>query len=128
MNNSGKTLFKVLSALKIDISQALLVYDELDVVLGKVSLSKKEEKKVSHRGVQDVIVNFPRRKILKLKVGIRPFSAKKIEIRSFVMEDFSSEELEKVLEIKSTIFRIFQGFIDLSEKHMQNPLNYLKKI
>ncbi|AFO51722.1 peptidyl-tRNA hydrolase [Candidatus Mycoplasma haematolamae str. Purdue] len=127
MNNSGQTLSRVLRELKIDISRVLLVYDELDIGVGRYKLTKRKERQVAHRGVRDIDTRYPLDSILKLKVGIAPLENQRLVIKEFVMQDFLEEELEKISKIEGEIFKIFERFISLSDEELEDPINYIKR-
>ncbi|AGX89149.1 aminoacyl-tRNA hydrolase [Mycoplasma parvum] len=127
MNNSGKSFIKLFHFLKLNIQNVLLIYDELDIPLGKYSLTKRKEKKISHLGVKNLESFFPLDSILKLKIGIRPNNSKNLIIKHFVMENFYIEEKNQINLLEKEIFEIIKKFLFLDEKEILNPINYLKR-
>lgn len=128
MNNSGTTLKKTLQSLNFKFENVLLIYDELDIELGKYKLTKRKEEKIKHLGVRDVELAFPNAEFLKLKVGIRPPTpCPRLVIRDYVMEDFTVSESKALLPVFESILHLVKRFILLRGKELQDPINYLKK-
>lgn len=106
MNLSGRAVKKALKKFSLQTEQLLVIYDDLDLPLGKIKLLPKGGSG-GHRGVQSIIdylgtTHFPR-----LRLGIGRPKDKNVDIKEYVLSPFSKTELvivEKVLEIVNTIF------------------------
>jgi len=94
MNRSGESVGKFVRFYKLQPQEVLVVYDDLDLPVGKLRLRLKGSSG-GHRGVLSVegalgTQNFPR-----LRVGIgRP--ERKEEVVDYVLSPFGEEELEVV--------------------------------
>ncbi|ADU96271.1 aminoacyl-tRNA hydrolase [Thermovibrio ammonificans] len=96
MNRSGESVSQFLRYFKIAPEEMVVVYDDLDLPLGKLRLKPKGSSG-GHRGVESIIrelgtSNFPR-----LKVGIgRP--ARKEEVVDYVLSPFGREQWPAIEE------------------------------
>ena len=98
MNDSGVVIRDVMHFYKIDPSNTLVVYDDLDLVVGKVSLGSPTK---VHNGVYSILDTLGKRefnKISFLKVGVRekkiPMSVKKFGLspNKYVLSKFPKED------------------------------------
>lgn len=126
MNSSGEALKKTLRYLKLNFENVLLIYDELDIEMGKYKLLKRKENKIKHLGVRNVELSFPLSECLKLKVGIRPKINRSLVIRDYVMGELTFEEKETLDQLNVSIIEVVKRFLSLGEKELKDPINYLK--
>ncbi len=98
MNNSGVAVKNLLDEYNLKPSEILVVYDDLDLPLGKIRL-RKSGSSGGHRGVQSIIENIKTQDFPRLKIGIgRPISKK--EVTDYVLSPFNKDEsllVEKVI-------------------------------
>ena len=116
MNNSGTSLKKILSALKLKPkpNDILVIHDDLDIELGKIKLSFARSS-AGHKGVESVIKNLKSDKFWRLRIGISP--KKKPDhkkILDLLLKRFKPEE-EKILNKNSK--KIIEGL----ETWLSNP-------
>jgi len=94
MNLSGTAVKEAVSFYKLPLSRLIVVYDDLDLPLGKIRLRLKGSSG-GHRGMGSIIGNLGSEEIPRLKIGIgRPALG---EVKDYVLKPFSREEWE-VLE------------------------------
>ncbi len=98
MNNSGIAVKNLLEDFHLKPDEILVVYDDLDLPLGKIRL-RKSGSSGGHRGVQSIIENIKTEDFPRLKIGIgRPASKK--DVVDYVLSPFPKEQellLEKVV-------------------------------
>ncbi len=98
MNNSGLAVINLLEEYDINPEEMLVVYDDLDLPLGKIRL-RLEGSSGGHHGIESIIKEIRSEKFPRLKIGIgRPRD--KREVVNYVLSPFSKEEeevLNKVL-------------------------------
>jgi len=93
MNESYITIEKLLSFYKIPLNDLLVVYDDMDLPLGRIKFTLKGSS-AGHKGIGSII-NFLGKTIPRLRVGIsRPSSRLAVD---YVLSEFSQEE-KKILE------------------------------
>ena len=96
MNRSGESVSRFVRFFKLDPQDVLLVYDDLDLPLGKVRFRIKGSS-AGHRGVQSVIEALGSQEIPRVRIGIgRPASRE--EVVDYVLSPFKEEELPVIEE------------------------------
>jgi PTH1 family peptidyl-tRNA hydrolase len=96
MNNSGKAIKEIASFYKIKSSNIVIIHDDIDLVFGKMKLSKKRGS-AGHKGVESIIKELKTKDFTRLRVGIKNPECKNTE--KFVLEKFTEEEEQKFKEI-----------------------------
>jgi PTH1 family peptidyl-tRNA hydrolase len=100
MNVSGPAVRRVLHALGAEPQDLVLVYDDIDMVLGKVRTRLKGSAG-GHNGVRSVIEALGTEAIRRVKIGIgRP--PHKAQVSDHVLEAFEPEEAEAVTRAVET--------------------------
>lgn len=114
MNNSGMTVrsfmdyYKLLPKMMglfakkdIDLSTTLIVvHDDLDIDFGRVKVSV-DSSSAGHNGVQSIISHLKTKNFKRLRVGIKNEFKVNIPGDKFVLQNFSSDELQKLNNIFS---------------------------
>jgi PTH1 family peptidyl-tRNA hydrolase len=96
MNVSGPALATILRRLDADPAEVILVYDDIDMELGKVRVRMKGSAG-GHNGVRSVLAALGTEEIRRVKVGIgRP--EHKHDVPDHVLTTFEPEELPIVDE------------------------------
>ena len=95
MNNSGMCVKRVLSNYKVGEQDFLIIYDEIDLLLGQVRFRQKGSC-AGHRGMSSVIAALGTEQVNRLRVGI---GGKRVgELSDYVLSDFSFQEKEALEE------------------------------
>lgn len=93
MNKSGLAVAEAMNFFKLDLSDVLVIYDDMDMSCGQVRIRKKGSGG-GHRGMGDIIQCLGSDMISRVKVGIdHPVHGTVVD---FVLKPFSDEEWEKV--------------------------------
>jgi len=108
MNRSGEAVSRLVRIFNISLDNLLVVYDELDLPLGKIRI-RQGGSSAGHKGVESIISELGSQDFPRLRVGIgRPtvssFTGEVIEedIINYLLNKFSHEEkkaLTKVLPV-----------------------------
>ncbi|WP_422667590.1 aminoacyl-tRNA hydrolase [Buchnera aphidicola] len=108
MNINGYSVYKMASFYDIDLSQILIVHDDLDLLPGIVKI-KYSYGHSGHNGIRNIINIFKKNiNFYRLRIGIgRP--DKKSEIASFVLS--KPHDHENILLKQGIIYAIRQTFI-----------------
>ena len=97
MNNSGKPVKKVIDYLKIDMSNLLVIHDELDLPLGVIKF-KNSGGHGGHNGLRDIIAGLGNNKnFIRLRVGI-DHPGKSKDVTKYVLSKPSKKDKELLTE------------------------------
>lgn len=108
MNGSGEAVGPLAHFYKVEPSQLLVIYDELDLPFGTVRVREKGSSG-GHNGMKSLIAHlgdtFPR---LRLGIGRPPG---KMSPPAYVLQDFGREEEPVVQELLDTAVKVAETFI-----------------
>ena len=117
MNNSGKVVAPLIKTKK-DLENLVVVYDDIDLPLGKMKISFNRSSG-GHNGVGSIIKCVKSEEFLRIRIGISPATPKGVvkktkgekAVLNFLLGEFKPKELEelkklskKVAEAVETIF------------------------
>jgi PTH1 family peptidyl-tRNA hydrolase len=94
MNNSGEALREILEYYKVDPSNLVVIYDDIDLDVGRLRIRPKGSSG-THNGMRSILYhlktdNFPR---IRIGIGKPP---EKMDLAAFVLSRFSDEERKLV--------------------------------
>lgn len=95
MNLSGEAVRAVADYYKIDISDIIIIYDDLSLPIGKIRL-RGNGSDGGHNGIKSIIKHLGTDKFDRIKVGIGPQIGSS---EHFVLQNFSKEQLEVLKEV-----------------------------
>lgn len=87
VNASGRVVKRLLDWHKIELPSLLVIYDDLDLTLGKIRL-RARGRAGGHKGANSIIRHLESQDFPRLRVGIGPFPPGE-EARSYVLGDFT---------------------------------------
>ena len=109
MNESGKAINKCISFFKIPLENLIVIYDEMDLSTGNVRI-KFGGGSAGHNGVKSIINCLGSEKFTRIRIGIgKPINKEKIN--SYVLSNFSNNELNLFNEIKTNIKYIIEDIV-----------------
>lgn len=132
MNLSGTAVRQLVAFFKADVSNLIVIHDDLDLPFGTIRL-KTGGGNAGHKGLASITENLGSSDFMRVRVGIgRPSDKSRIE--GYVLEPFKSdEELSMLPEIIQTASEasaeiVLSGTEKATAKCQKNILvNYLKK-
>ena len=99
MNKSGFPIQSLSSYFKIDISNIIVIHDDIDLDFGRVLIAKNRGHG-GHNGIKSIINAFGSKDFIRIKIGVgRPMEQKNVS--NYVLGNFSKEEnkrLETIIE------------------------------
>ncbi len=105
MNNSGEAVSALLAYFKVDISEIIIVHDELDLPLGKIKV-REGGSGGGHHGVESIISALGSDKFVRVRLGIgnlRSLSSEhggqSFNVEHYVLEPFTPGERPKVKQM-----------------------------
>ena len=121
MNESGKAINKCISFYKIPLENLIVIYDEMDLSPGDVRI-KFGGGSAGHNGVRSIINCLGSEKFTRIRIGIgKPINKEKIN--SYVLSNFSNNELNLFNEIKTNIKYIIEDIVSEGLPFAMNKFN-----
>jgi len=122
MNLSGQSVGPLVQFYKIAIDDILVVYDDIDLPLGKIRFARKGASG-GHNGVRSIIEALGSQNFHRLKLGVgRPNVAQK-EVSDHVLEKFHSDESKLFKETLERSAQALQNYIDDGVTSAMNQYN-----
>ena len=121
MNLSGQAVLKVLSWYKSDISDLVVVYDDISIDLGKIRF-RPTGSAGGHNGIKSIISCCGGDNFDRLKVGIGPSPGEHLWT-SYVLEKFSEQETEVLKKIIPLCAESLEDYLKLGINFVQNKYN-----
>jgi len=119
MNNSGTAVSKLKNFYKINASDITIIYDDLDMQFVKVRM-KHLGSSGGHNGIKS-INQFVENEYYKLKIGIK--NSNFIEASSFVLSNFSTEEIDQIAKIAAKIKENFSLILSQDIQKFNDVIN-----
>lgn len=107
MNNSGISVKAVMDYYDIDIKDVLVIYDDLDLPLGKIRLREKGSAG-GHNGIKSIISHLKTEEFKRVRVGIDKNPL--IETKNYVLGGFTKKETEIMSPVYKIITEIIEDF------------------
>ena len=120
MNLSGEVVVKYVNYYKINISDILVIQDDLDMDLGKYKLMYNHGDG-GHNGIKNIILNLGSREFLRLKIGIS--NRKDIDTRDYVLGKFNPMELKTVNYVFNLLNDLIIDYICLDREILIGKYN-----
>lgn len=89
MNLSGESVIQVMKYFKIDIKDLLVIYDDLDMPVGKLRL-RENGSAGGHNGMKSIIAHIGSQSFKRIRVGIDRHP--RIKVVDYVLGHFSKDE------------------------------------
>ena len=121
MNSSGKAVKRLIALEKLDCSKILVVYDDLDLPLGKLRI-KRGGSSGGHHGIDSIIAELGSSSFLRLRVGIG--SSKKNTI-DHVLGTFDASENELALTMVKQATEAIKVILSRGSARAANQYNGL---
>jgi len=120
MNLSGEVVKKYVDYFKINLSDLLIISDDLDMPCFKIKLKYKGSSG-GHNGLKNIIQNINTEEFKRLKIGIS--NNLNIDTKSYVLSKFNQEELEKLHKKFEITNNIINDFINLDFEKVMSKYN-----
>ncbi len=116
MNNSGKAV-KPFIKTKKDLEQLIVVYDDIDLPLGKIKISF-DKSSGGHNGLESIIKHVKSREFTRIRIGIAPTTpggkTRKPKgeqaVMKFLLGEFKKPELEQIKKLSKKIVEAVEMF------------------
>lgn len=89
MNLSGNSVREVMEYYKADVSQLVVIYDDVDIPMGSLRIRKKGSAG-SHNGMRSIIYDIQTDQFKRIRIGIG--TEKRVNLANYVLGGFSKED------------------------------------
>lgn len=111
MNLSGNAVSKLKNWYKVDQSDILVVFDDIDIPFGDIKY-KLNGSGGTHNGMKNIVQMLNSKEFPRLKIGIGGLRKESQDLASFVLSKFSNNELNKLEDIFAVAEEKIQVFLD----------------
>ncbi len=118
MNNSGQAVAELVNYFDVDLSQLLIVFDDIELPFGRIRLRARGSSG-GHNGLDSVLQHINTKNFARLRIGIGTEYAKRDMIK-FVLSSFSRNEQK---ELDSIIDRSIDAILDFVEYGIDFTMN-----
>ena len=101
MNLSGIAVSKLKKWYKIESKDIMIIFDDIDIPFGSIRYKEKGSGG-SHNGMKNIVEQLSTQDIPRIRIGIGGLKHPNQDLKDFVLERFSKEELDK---LNDTIFK-----------------------
>ena len=129
MNNSGMAVSALVNFYKIAPQDMIVVYDELDLPLGKIKV-RLGGAAAGHHGVESIIKSLGTDKFIRVRLGIGNLKTKSSEHKQvhvsaekFVLEPFMHSERAQVKHMLKQAVKALQILLDQGLEKAQSQFN-----
>ena len=114
MNSSGEAVSKIMQYYKADISDLVVIYDDVDIPLGQVRL-RLEGSSAGHNGAQSIIDSLSTDQFVRVRIGISDESKNmqeidekenQIDTKDYVLSQFSDREIKMVEKVTAEVAKL----------------------
>lgn len=114
MNNSGKAVAPLVKSKK-DLKDLVVIYDDLDLPLGKIKISFNRSAG-GHRGLGSIIKALKSEEFVRIRVGVSPATPSgklkkpigEEKVLKFLLGEFRKPELEIIKKTGKTVVEILE--------------------
>jgi len=103
MNLSGQSVSRLVKRFNINLSDLLVIHDDLDLPLGKIRI-RRGGSSGGHKGINSIIYCLDSQDFLRLRIGIgRPIEdaaeISEADIIAYVLSDLTTEEKQVITQV-----------------------------
>jgi len=120
MNLSGNAVQAFVQFYKVDLSDILVIHDDLDLPVGKYRV-KVNSSSGGHNGIKSIIASLNSKNFARLKIGVS--NNKKMDTKDYVLGKFSKEELNIYESLSSNFNKIIDDFLEYPISEVMNRHN-----
>lgn len=120
MNLSGNVIGRFVKFFDIDVSDILIIHDDLDMDLGRIKL-KSHGSSGGHNGLKNIEANLGTQEYKRLKIGIS--NDKRFDTKDYVLGRFSSSDMDVLNPILDKVPLILNDFLSISFTMLMNKYN-----
>lgn len=120
MNLSGEVVSKFVNFYKIDVSDILIISDDLDLSIGNFKLKDKGSSG-GHNGLKNIEMHLGTQEYKRLKIGIS--NNKMIDTKDYVLSKFSKEDIDVYDNLFNELKIVIDDYFKSDFKNLMNMYN-----
>ena len=121
MNNSGQCIKKVIFGYGLDIANIIVVYDDVDLALGKIRF-RISGGSAGHQGMFSIIEYLSTEVISRLRIGVgRPENNG--ELINYVLSSFTAQEKVVLKDVLSRAVNFCKDWVDKDSRFLMQEYN-----
>jgi len=121
MNLSGESISAVMSYFKVDIENVVVLYDDLDLAVGKMRLRQKGSAG-GHNGIKSTIAHLGTQEFNRVRIGIgRPQNG--MSVTNHVLGRFTEMEWTEMQEMINTCTKACESYLEKPFLQVMNDFN-----
>ena len=121
MNRSGEAVSEVIESYSLDISRLLIVYDDIDLPLGRLRL-KARGSAGSHNGMRSILSLVETEEIPRLRIGVGS-GEPQTDLSSYVLGRFRWKERSEVKRVLAAAETALETFLSDGIEKAMNGTN-----
>lgn len=111
MNLSGNAVQKVKNWYKVKPEDIIVIFDDIDIPFGEIRY-KLNGSGGTHNGMKNIVQMLGTKEFPRIKIGIGGIKNEKQDLVNFVLQKFSSNEIEKLQEVFDEAYTKLENFLD----------------
>ncbi len=119
MNLSGEVVKKFVDYFNINISDILIIYDDIAFELGIIKI-KPDGSAGGHNGIKNIIALLGNNKIKRIRIGIGNSNK---DVKDYVLGKFSNDELIKVEKVIKNVSEIIDNYLLMDFEKLMSKYN-----
>ena len=119
MNLSGEVVKKFVDYFNINISDILIIYDDIAFELGTIKI-KPDGSAGGHNGIKNIIALLGNNKIKRIRIGIGNSNK---DVKDYVLGKFSNDELIKVEKVIKNVSEIIDNYLLMDFEKLMSKYN-----
>lgn len=120
MNLSGEVVIKFINYYKIELSDILIIHDDIDMNLGRIRFVI-DSSNGGHNGIRNIEDHLHSKTYLRLKLGVS--TDNKNDAREFVLHKFNSDNLTVINDIYKKLDDLIDDFCTKTVSDLMNKYN-----
>lgn len=120
MNLSGESVSTLMQFFKIEIEDLLVIYDDLDMPVGKLRL-RKTGSAGGHNGIKNIIAHLNSQDFKRIRVGIDRH--KYMKVVDYVLSRFTKEETDAISQGIENAVNAVIDYLDHGFDYIMNRYN-----
>lgn len=120
MNLSGEVIRDFVNFYKIDLSDIIIICDDLDTSIGTFRLRYKGSSG-GHNGLKNIELHLGTKEYKRIKIGIS--NNKLMDTKDYVLGKFNKHEMDLINPIIDKIPNIIEDYLKISFENLMNKYN-----